>query len=352
MRMPAVRLHAVGDLRFEDIEAPERPGEREVIVAVEAAGICGSDLHNYRTGQWLTRAPSVPGHEFCGTVIAAGEGVVALKPGDRVIADSRVFCRTCRHCRSGTPQLCRSIGYVGEVIDGGFAARVRLPEHQLVRLPDQQTPAAVAAMAEPLAVALHATGRLEPRRDAPILITGAGPIGALTAIVLAEGGFGPLHVIDRNEARCHLVARLTGARPVAAADIEAAVGDWRLYAVETTGSASVARLLIDTLTAGGRMASVGIFHEEATLDLNRVVEGEIELTGSAAFGDELGKAVEMLGGLSAKLDALAAPPISLAEVPRAYDVLCQGRSETVKTIIVPSENQTAKSPLTLRRDMI
>ena len=225
--MPAVRLHGVRDLRFEAIEAPEKAGEGDVIVAVEAAGICGSDLHNYRTGRWLTRAPSVPGHEFCGTVVAAGSRVTGLERGDRVVADSRVFCRSCEACRAGKPQLCRSIGYVGEVIDGGFALQVLLPEHQVVRLPDQKISANVAAMAEPLAVALHAAARLAPGPDAPIIIAGAGPVGALTALVLAHGGFGPLHVIDRNEARRDLVSRLTGAKRLAFDEIEKGAGRWR-----------------------------------------------------------------------------------------------------------------------------
>jgi (R,R)-butanediol dehydrogenase/meso-butanediol dehydrogenase/diacetyl reductase len=337
MRMPAVRLHGVGDLRFEEIAAPVMSGDRDVIVAVEAAGICGSDLHNYRTGQWLTRAPSIPGHEFCGRVIAVGSGVTQLQRGDRVVADSRVFCRNCRYCRSGRPQLCLAIGYVGEVIDGGFASMVSLPEHQVMRLPDQTISASVAAMAEPVAVALHAVTRLDPELGAPILIAGAGPIGAIAAIVLAHKGFGPLNVIDRNAARRDLVVRLTGARPVELEEIERAAGPCRPFAVETTGSAAVARRLIDALSAGGRIASVGIFHEPAAIDLNRIVEGEIELRGCAAYGDELVSAVGLVGALAGQLAQLARPAIPLGEVPKVYDELCQGRTKWVKTIIAPGQ---------------
>ncbi len=314
MRMPAVRLHGVKDLRFEEIAAPASAGEGEVIVAVEAAGICGSDLHNYRTGQWLTRAPVVPGHEFCARVLATGSGVTTLAHGERVIANSRVFCRSCESCRAGKPHLCRSIGYVGEVIDGGFAALARLPEHQLVRLPNQDIRAEVAAMAEPLAVALHAARRLAPKTDAPIIVAGAGPIGALATIVLAHGGFGPLHVVDHNEARRTTVARLTGARALSLDEMAESAGRWP-FAIEATGSASVARRLIDALSPGGRIASVGIFHADCTLDLNRIVEGEIELVGCAAFGEELQSAVALLGELADKLAALTGPSISLADVP-------------------------------------
>ncbi len=336
MRMPAVRLHGVKDLRFEEITAPEGAGEGEVIVAVEAAGICGSDLHNYRTGQWLTRTPAVPGHEFCARVLATGSGVTTLALGERVVADFRVFCRSCDSCRAGKPHLCRSIGYLGEVIDGGFAALARLPEHQLVRLPDQNLRAEVAAMAEPLAVALHAAQRLAPETDTPIIVAGAGPIGALTAIVLAHDGFGPLHVVDHNVARRNIVARLTGARAVSLDELAESPGRWP-FAVEATGSAFVAKQLIDALSPGGRMASVGIFHANCELDLNRIVEGEIELVGCAAFGEELGIAAALVGELADKLAALTGPSIGLADVPRVYTELCEGRTEWVKTMIDPGK---------------
>lgn len=87
--MRAVRLHAKGDLRVEQIKPPKSPSAGEVTLAVTMAGICGSDLHNYRTGAWISRSPSVAGHEFTGIITALGEGVVHVALGDRVVVDSR-----------------------------------------------------------------------------------------------------------------------------------------------------------------------------------------------------------------------------------------------------------------------
>ncbi|NBB83482.1 MAG: alcohol dehydrogenase catalytic domain-containing protein [Alphaproteobacteria bacterium] len=160
--MRAVRLHGIGDLRVEEVADPPAPDGDGVRLAVEAAGICGSDLHNFRTGIWMSRLPSTPGHELVATVEAVGPAVTGLSVGDRVVADSRVPCGTCPACRAGRSYLCPAMGFVGEVNDGGFAPTTVLPEHQVLRLPDPGVPARVAALAEPLAVALHAVNRLAP----------------------------------------------------------------------------------------------------------------------------------------------------------------------------------------------
>ncbi|CAN5199785.1 zinc-binding dehydrogenase [soil metagenome] len=322
----------MGDLRVEEIATPGAPAPGEIIVSVEAAGICGSDIHNFKTGMWISRVPSTPGHEFCGVVSAVGAGVSRLRAGDRVVADSRVYCGSCDMCRAGNRNLCRSIGYVGEVIDGGFAPWAKIGDELVYLLPDQATDPAVAAMTEPLSVALHARHRLAPLLHEPVLVTGAGPIGAMVAIVLAHYGFGPLLILDRNIARADLVARLTGATVIGLDRVtDFACGQ----AVETTGSAKVLDGIAAAMTPGGRIASVGIFHGSDGFDLNRIVEREIELVGCAAFRDEMPEALGLLAPLSPALKALASTPIPLAGVPAAYASHCAGNAASIKTIILP-----------------
>jgi (R,R)-butanediol dehydrogenase/meso-butanediol dehydrogenase/diacetyl reductase len=260
-----------------------------VNVKVSAAGICGSDLHNFRTGQWITRRPSVAGHEFSGVVSAVGDDVEAVKVSDTVVADSRVWCGTCPACVSGRANICENLGFVGEVCDGGFADEVQLPARLLHKY-DASLSAKVAAMAEPLAVALHAVRKLNIRAGEPVLIVGCGTIGGLSALVLSKLHDGPIFLADLNAARATAVAELVGGRHVGLSKegIAAAPGDTRLrYAVDATGSVKAIAALLDLLHGGGTIALVGISHGTLDFDPNILVEREIALAGCHAFNDEL-----------------------------------------------------------------
>ena len=138
--MRAARLHGIGELRIEDVPSPGDPAEGWVRCRVTAAGICGSDLHNYRTGMWISRAPSTPGPARAGIVPAGGAGGAGFAEGDAVVADSRVFCGTCPACRAGRHNLCASLGFVGEVCDGGFAEEVVLPARLLHKVDPELDP--------------------------------------------------------------------------------------------------------------------------------------------------------------------------------------------------------------------
>lgn len=332
--MRAVRLHDAGDLRLEHVDPPAAPPSGFVNVNVKAAGICGSDLHNYRTGQWITRRPSVAGHEFCGVVSAVAEDVASFNVGDAVVVDSRVWCGTCPACVSGRTNICENLGFVGEVCDGGFAEEVQLPAYLLHRY-DPSLPARVAAMAEPLAVALHAVRKLNARAGEPVLIVGCGTIGGLSALILSKTHDGPILLADLNGARARAVAELVGGRHVDLSKeaISAALGDTRLrYAMDATGSVKAIAALLDTLHGGGAIALVGISHGTLDFDPNVLVEREIAFVGCHAFNDELPEAITMLDDLRASLERISGT-IGLEDVPATYERLLSGRGTALKTII-------------------
>ena len=331
--MKAVRLYAAGDLRVEDIEAPAAPDAGWVKLKLAAAGICGSDLHNFRTGQWISRSPTVVGHELIGAVVALGAGVEHLAVGDQVVADSRFWCGECPACRRGQRHLCATVGFVGEVCDGGFAEETVLPA-RLLHLVDPTLPPRIAVLAEPLAVALHAVRRL-PVSASPVLIAGCGPIGGLVALLLSQDASRQVLVADRNTARRDLVARVTGARAV---DLNrealvAPTSEPCFLAVEATGNIDVLTQLLHIVEGGGSIALVGIFGRRLDLDPNLLVEREIALLGCHAFADELPEAIGMLPALSGQLSLLIEREISLDEVPQAYERLLAGKSEGLKTVI-------------------
>jgi len=333
--MKAARLYAAGDLRVEDIA---RPGALEagwVRLKVTAAGICGSDLHNFRTGQWISRSPSVAGHELAGVVTELGADVSGLAIGDTVVADSRFWCGTCPACRSGRHNVCVHLGFVGEVCDGGFAEETVLPARLLVRHDPALSPS-IAALAEPLAVALHALRKLAVPAGEPVLVVGCGPIGGLAALLLSRLHEGPVLVADRNVLRATLVAEVTGAEVVEleAEAIQAVLGDGVLrYALDATGNIAVLKTVLDLLGGGGALALVGITHGGVELDPNLLVEREIALVGCHAFAGELPEAVALLPQLSDALARLIDREISVDQVPDAYQRLLGGEVTGLKTII-------------------
>jgi (R,R)-butanediol dehydrogenase/meso-butanediol dehydrogenase/diacetyl reductase len=332
--MLALRLHGIGDLRVEQVPRPEIAAPGQVRLAIRAAGICGSDLHNFRTGMWISKLPVTPGHEFCAEVLeSADENFTA---GDLVVADSRAWCGHCRYCAAGAKNLCATLGFVGEVCDGGFAEQTVLPGRLLFRLPRETAPD-IAAMAEPLAVARHAIHRLRPTPGAAILIAGGGPIGGLIALLLRDAGFGPLFIAERNGSRAALIAGLTGATIVAlqAQAIAAACPGGPPFAVDATGAPQALEILLEALPPGSRLALVGLFHGRPGLDINRIVEREIECVGCSVFVDEMQQILPMLPRLAPQLSQLAGPPISLAAAPAAYEKLIAGETAALKTLIRP-----------------
>ncbi|MEQ1951605.1 zinc-dependent alcohol dehydrogenase [Mesorhizobium yinganensis] len=334
--MKAARLYAAGDLRVEEISLPGELEPGWVRLKVAAAGICGSDLHNFRTGQWISRSPSTAGHEFAGVITAVGEGVAGFSPGDPAVADSRFWCGACPNCRAGRKNVCETLGFVGEVCDGGFAEEVALPARLLVSHDPALDPR-IAAMAEPVAVALHAIRRLNIPRGEPILIVGCGPIGGFAALLLSRLHDGLVLVADRNEARVKLVAEVTGAHPVTLdkGSVAALLGDSRplRHALDATGSVPAIRALIDLLAGGGTLGLVGIAHQRLDLDPNLLVEREISLVGCHVYADELAEVVGLLPSLQPQLLRLIDEEIGIDDIPAAYRRLLSGQSAGLKTLI-------------------
>ncbi|MDW9400675.1 alcohol dehydrogenase catalytic domain-containing protein [Sinorhizobium meliloti] len=333
--MKAVRLYGAIDLRVGEVAEPSAPPPGFVNLEVRAAGICGSDLHNYRTGQWISRRPSTAGHEFCGRVTAIGEGVSHVVRGDVVSADSRMWCGTCPACTSGRSNVCETLGFVGEICDGGFAEAVQLPARLVVRHDPQLSPH-VAAMAEPLAVALHAVRRLAIPAGEPVLVIGCGTIGGLSALLLSRLHDGPLLLGDLNADKAALVAEVTGGAVVALdrAVVEAALSGGRVrYALDATGSIQAIARALDILSGGGALALVGIGHGKLDFDPNIIVEREISLVGCHAFAGELPEAVGLLVDLAPALQRFIEVLPALDDVPEAYERLLRGESKALKTII-------------------
>lgn len=328
--MQALRLYGVKDLRLENIPAPSAVPAGHVRLEVLAAGICGSDIHNLQTGEWISRVPSTPGHEFCARITELGAGVSDFHLGQRVVVDSRVGCGHCAYCRAGKVNLCAELGFVGEVCDGGFAQQSIQPVNRLLPVPEGISDA-VAALSEPLGVALRVVHQLGAPEGASVLIAGGGTIGGLSALLLSEIYHCKVSLLEKNPARLALLQSVTEIHATSLETLPAFD-----YVVEATGSAVVVNALLSKIAPAGKIAMVGLFHGAPALDINRVVEREIRLVGSSVFVDEQKEALALLPRLADKLAVLIEDNVPLEAIIACYEQLSAGNSDKLKTMIRPN----------------
>lgn len=209
-RTRAAVLHAAQDLRVTDV-AVTGPAPGEVLVAIEAVGVCGSDVHYFtdgRNGRNVLRAPMVLGHEAAGTVATLGPGVDGPAVGTRVAVEPAVGCGGCPTCRSGYYHLCPSGTCLGSPpTDGAMTGYRAVPARAVHPLPDGLG-TELAALVEPLAVAVHAVRRAGVELGHRVLVTGAGPIGVLVAQAARAAGAAEVVVTDVHDARLERAAGL------------------------------------------------------------------------------------------------------------------------------------------------
>lgn len=203
--MKAWVLHGINDLRFEETNTP-LIGEKEVLLAVKAAGICGSDIPRvFYTGTYSY--PLIPGHEFAGQVAAVGAAVDAKWQGERVGVFPLIPCYDCLPCRKGKYEMCRQYSYLGSRCNGGFAEYVAVPEKNLIALPEG-VGFEEAAMLEPMSVAVHAMRKTDPVSGECIVVCGLGTIGLFLLMFLLEAGHQNIFVIGNKEFQRQMAVKL------------------------------------------------------------------------------------------------------------------------------------------------
>jgi threonine dehydrogenase-like Zn-dependent dehydrogenase len=290
-----------GDRQVEvtDWPVPELGGT-DVLLEVSHCGVCGSDIHFVLEG-WS--APNrIHGHEFTGTVVAVGPEVRDWRVGDEVVGGPSVRCGECEYCRAGRPNLCVGRAAVGEGGDfqGAFADYMRVPEAELLRLPDGVS-LRHGALAEPLAVALHGITRAGLRPGQRVLVTGGGPIGALSIAVLRHRGFDDVVLSEPAPVRRALGERL-GAVAVAPEDLpptppspSTTVDRGFDVALECSGNARAIEQCLGQLRRTGTLVLVGAGIRPPKLDPNRILLNELVITGAFCYdGDGFQRALELL----------------------------------------------------------
>jgi L-iditol 2-dehydrogenase len=302
--MKALLLSEYGRLEMVEVPMP-RPGPEEVLIRVEACGICGSDVHGFDGSTGRRIPPIIMGHEAAGTITSVGPGVAGFKEGARVTFDSTIYCGKCDCCLRGQMNLCENRQILGVSTPdfrrpGAFADYVVVPERVLYHLPEA-VQFEEAAMVEPLAVALHAVAVSEIEKGATALVVGAGMIGLLVMQVLRDAGCTTVIVTDIDDTRLNL-ARELGATTVLNAksvDVAAEVmkhtnGAGVDVALEAVGSTQTIRTAIDSVRKGGTVTLIGNVSPTAEIPLQIVVGRQLRLQGSAASSGEYPQCIDML----------------------------------------------------------
>lgn len=330
--MRAAVLAEPGRIEFEDRPRPE-PGPEEVVVDVEAVGVCGSDLHYYehgRIGDYVVESPLVLGHESASVVAAVGEDVASHAVGDRVAMEPGIPCGHCEHCRSGHYNRCPDVTFMATPpVDGAFAEAVAWPAEFTYGLPDA-VPLEAGALAEPVSVGVHACRRGDVGPGDDVLVTGAGPIGLLAADVADAMGAGSVAVSEPVDRKRTLAGERGAALAIdpTAVDVAAAVRSEfdreADVAIEATGDPRALESCIEAVGRGGTVVCIGL-NDEATLSLDVVdlVDAELTLAGSFRFANTYPAAIDLLA--TDRVDAaglidLRAPLSDLADaLDRALD---------------------------------
>ena len=278
-----------GNVALREVPAPQ-PGPGHVLLAVRAAGICGTDLHIYHD-EYPTQPPVVLGHELAGEVMATGDGVTRVVPGQRVTTETYFhLCGSCRFCRAGQPNLCPERRSIGSGVNGGFAPYVVVPERNLHPLPDGLS-FPEAALTEPLACVVHGVLEL-PKVTAGdvVVVAGPGTIGLLTLQVVRAAGATVIVLGTASDGRrLELAGELGAARviDVAAEDpvpiVREFTGGWGAdFVVECSGAGPAALSLLEHARRGGQYAQIGLFGKPVAWDLDQVCMKELRVTGSNA----------------------------------------------------------------------
>ncbi|GGY01934.1 L-threonine 3-dehydrogenase [Litchfieldella qijiaojingensis] len=332
-----VKREAAPGLWLEEVPMPE-VGINDVLVRVKRTAICGTDVHIYNWDHWAQKTipvPMVVGHEFVGEIVEVGANVNDFHPGQIVSGEGHVVCGRCRNCLAGRRHLCAHTSGVGVNRPGAFAEYVALPmsnvwEHKPGIDLD------VAALFDPLGNAVHTALQYDLLGE-DVLITGAGPIGAMAAAVCRHAGARHVVVTDLNPQRLELAQRLGATRTVDVrheklSDVQHELGLAEGFDVglEMSGSPAAFRDMLANMCHGGKVAILGIPTEEMAIDWNTVIFNMLTLKG--IYGREMYEtwykmSVMVESGLD--ISPVITHRLPYTEFQRGFDAMLSGEASKV-----------------------
>jgi L-idonate 5-dehydrogenase len=329
LQMRVLELHAAGDLRLSSRPSPN-VGPNDVLIRVAWAGICGSDTSYWksgRSGSAVQQQPFVLGHELSGTVIEVGESVSTVSPGTAVTVHPAETTGPLPARLAGRENLHPQLSYLGSAAvsphrDGAFAEEIAVHASQVRVIPtglDKRR----AALAEPFAVALHGVDRAGDVFGKSVLVSGCGPVGALTIIALRAAGAAHITAIDPALSARQRALKV-GADLVL--DVGQPVEGEHPIAIEASGAGASLAYLIKTVAIGGTIVQVGNLPlDPISMPLGLLVSRELNLRGSFRFSDEMDRALAVLADTPAA-DALITHDFPVDRASEAFDMATNGEA--------------------------
>lgn len=349
--MYALRWHGPTDIRLDDVPEPTIEASDDVVIEVAACGICGTDLHEYTHGPNMIRPSAHPltgiqppvtlGHEFSGIVTAVGDAVTDLHPGSLVTVDPCLRCGGCAPCLRGDYHLCAIGGSVGLASDGAFAAHVRVPRVNVLPVPEGVS-AESAAVAEPLAVGMHAATQAHISAGDSVLVLGAGPIGIASLLGALACGAASVYVSEPSAGRGQLALSM-GATEV----FDPTVSDVRREVflrtgrsgpdavIEATGRPDAFELAITTVRRGGHVSVVGISAERLGVDLRQLVLYERHVAGSLGYHHDIERVLQLIAAGRLDTGAFITSTAPLSEGVSVIEQLSNDRGSNLKILLTP-----------------
>ena len=321
--MKAVVIEEPGKVAVRQLADPT-PGPTEAVIDVEACGICGTDIHVLQGEMPMTPYPIVPGHEFCGEVVAVGADVRNIRAGDFVAVDPSLFCGHCRFCRAGHDNLCENWNATGVTRNGASAELVLVPASNAFPLPPD-TPKRWGTLVEPLSCAVHGFDQIDPRLASSYLIYGAGTMGLLLAQLARHAGASVVEMVDLNPGRFEPATRLAAHRISTSADELDRPGGWDVV-VDATGVVPAIEDGLRRVSRGGTFLMFGVANKDAMARFSpfRVYNDEIRIIGSMAVLHSFERALELLVRGVIDCEAMITHRFSLDEYPAAIETFRRG----------------------------
>jgi (R,R)-butanediol dehydrogenase/meso-butanediol dehydrogenase/diacetyl reductase len=360
MTMRAAVMHGRGDLRIEQVPRPQ-PGPGEVLLRISAVGICGTDAAEFARGPIIFPldrrhpvtghlGPMIPGHELAGFVEDAGDGSHGLRRGTLVASGAGVSCATCTWCRRGRTNLCSTYSTVGLDRHGGLAEFAAVPASTCVDVDAAGLGPDLAALAQPMSIAVHAMRRGRPEPGDTAIVIGIGGIGAFLVHALASAGV-TVVATDLDAQRQAIAANLGAALVVDGTEPDAfaaRLDDERfspVLAYEVTGTAAGLRTALGVLRAGARLVMVGHQSAPGEFPLPRMTRDELEVIGTNAHQRDvdLPEAIRLLSARTDGWTDVAPVALPLDSLSDALADLAAGTTGRIKTLIDPWATEPRRS---------